>query len=223
VADQQREYSLVECNLRIGYWRAVAASQHAFFAESFVDELAHAAGADPYLFRRALLEPRGRAVLDRVARMAGWDRARASGRALGIAYHEQFDTRVAQVVELRASDPRRPTIRRVWCAVDCGRIVNPDTVRAQVEGSIVFGLTAALRGRITLADGAVEQGNFDDVPLLRLDELPGIEIDLIDSEAHPGGMGEPATPPVAPAVTNAIFAATGERIRTLPIERMADL
>jgi isoquinoline 1-oxidoreductase beta subunit len=219
VDDQQREYSLVECNLQLGFWRSVTGSQHAFFTESFIDELAHAAGADPYRYRRELLAPAERVVLDRAAELAGWEGTRREGRSLGIAYHSQFDTRVCQVAEVSASDARSPTVHRVFCAVDCGRVVNPDTVRAQIEGSIVFGLTAALRGQITLAAGAVEQSNFHDYPLMRLGELPQIEIELIESERSPGGIGEPATPPIAPAVANAIFAATGERLRALPIER----
>ena len=217
VKRQRLEYSLVENALPVGWWRAVPASQNAFFIESFVDELAHAASADPHAFRRALLGERDRAVLDRAAELSGWGKPRSDGRALGIAQYEMVGTRVCQVAEVSAGEGGAPRVHRVWCAIDCGRVVNPDTVRAQVEGSILFGLTAALQGRITVRDGAVEQSNFHDYRLLRLSETPEILVSIIDSKEAPSGAGEPATPPIAPAVANALFAATRRRVRALPL------
>ncbi|MEX2209218.1 MAG: molybdopterin cofactor-binding domain-containing protein [Myxococcota bacterium] len=217
VPRQRLEYSHVENALPVGWWRAVPASQNAFFVESFVDELAHAASADPYEFRRGLLGGRDREVLDRAAELASWGRPRSDGRALGIAQYAMVGTRVCEVAELSVGESGEPKVHRVYCAIDCGLVVNPDTVRAQVEGSILFGLTAALRGRITVRNGAVEQGNFHDYRLLRLAETPEIEISILDSREAPTGVGEPATPPIAPAVANALFAATRRRIRTLPL------
>jgi isoquinoline 1-oxidoreductase beta subunit len=212
---QRLEYSLVENSLPVGWWRAVPASQHAFFVESFVDELAHAAGADPYRYRRSLLPARERAVLDRAAEMAGWGR---DDRALGIAIFSMAETTVCQVAEVSADASGAATVERVFCAIDCGSVVNPDTVRGQAEGSILFGLAAALRGRITVRNGEVEQSNFHDYPMLRLGDVPEIEVQIIESREAPGGVGEPATPPIAPAVANALFVATGRRVRELPLE-----
>ena len=217
VPHQRLEYSLVENTLPIGWWRAVPASQNAFFLESFIDELAQAAAIDPCEYRRGLLSSRDRAVLDRAAEMAGWGRRPGDGHALGIALFSQAGTTVCQVAEVSVSAAGLPTVHRVFCALDCGRVVNPDTVRAQVEGSILFGLSAALRGRISVKDGRVEQSNFHDYPMLRFGELPEIEVQIIASEEGPSGVGEPATPPIAPAVANAIHAATGRRIRELPL------
>jgi isoquinoline 1-oxidoreductase beta subunit len=217
VPNQRLEYSMVENPLPVGWWRSVQASQNAFFLESFVDELAHAAAADPFEYRRALLSGRDRAVLERAAEMAGWGRPRSDGRALGIAQYAMAGTSVAEVAEVGLGANDVPRVYRVFCAIDCGRVLNPDTVRAQVEGSIIFGLSAALHGRITVKDGAVEQGNFHDYPALRFGEIPEIETHLIDSREEPTGVGEPATPPIAPAVANALFALTRRRIRTLPL------
>jgi hypothetical protein len=217
VPNQRLEYSLVENPLPVGWWRSVQASQNAFFLECFIDELAHAAAADPFEFRRSLLAGRDRAVLERAAEMAGWGRARPEGRALGIAQYAMVGTSVAEVAEVGLGANGAPRVYRVFCAIDCGRVLNPDTVRAQVEGSILFGLTAALRGRITTKAGSVEQGNFHDYPMLRFGEIPEIETSLIESQEDPSGVGEPATPPIAPAVANALFALTRRRIRTLPL------
>lgn len=211
---QRLEYSLVENSLPVGWWRSVPHSQHAFFIESFVDELAHAAGADPVAYRRALLPARQRAVLDRAAEMAGWG---SGDRALGVAIFEMTETTVCQVAEVSAGASGKPAVARVFCAIDCGTVVNPDSVRAQAEGSILFGLNAALQGRITVKDGRVEQSNFHDYPLLALADCPEIEVQILESGEPPGGVGEPATPPIAPAVANALFAATGRRLRELPL------
>ena len=202
----------------LGFWRSVGHSQNAFVTESFIDELAHEAGEDPLQFRKRLLSasPRHLAVLELVARRAGWGQTPA-GVNQGIAVHESFGSVVAEVVEL-VSVNGALKISRVVCAVDCGLAVNPDLVKAQMESGIVFGLTAALKGEITIRDGAVEQSNFHDYQMLRMFESPKIEVFIVQSTNDPTGVGEPGTPPIAPALANAIFAATGNRHRTLPIE-----
>jgi isoquinoline 1-oxidoreductase subunit beta len=202
----------------VGMWRSVGHSHHAFFKEGFIDELAHAAGADPVAFRLALLDglPRHQAVLKRAAAAAGWDRPAPAGSARGVAVHESFGSVVAQVVEL-TRQAGQPRVTRVICAMDCGTVVNPGIVQRQVESGIVFGLTAALWGRIDIVDGEVQQKNFPDQPLLTLAQCPVIETHLMPSDAPPAGVGEPATPPVAPALANAWFALTGERRRRLPL------
>jgi isoquinoline 1-oxidoreductase subunit beta len=203
----------------VGYWRSVGHSHNAFFAESFVDECAAAAKRDPVEFRRALLAdaPRHRRVLEVAAEKAGWGTALPAGIGRGVAMAESFHSIVAQVAEVGIVDGA-PRVRRVVCAIDCGFALHPDTVVAQMESAIVFGLTAALHGEITTQAGRVQQGNFGDYPLLRLADTPEIEVIIVNSGVeHLGGVGEPGTPPVAPAVCNAIFAATGKRIRSLPV------
>ena len=206
------------------WWRSVGHSHTAFVVESFMDELAHAAGKDPYEFRRELLteHPRHKAVLELAARKAGWGTPLGEGRARGIAVHESFGSFVAQVAEVSVKPSGEVRVHRVVCAIDCGRFVNPDIVEAQMESGIVFGLTAALHGAITFMDGRVEQSNFHDYPLLRMKEMPKVEVYIMPSKENPQGVGEPGVPPIAPAVANAIFAATGKRIRSLPI-RAEDL
>jgi isoquinoline 1-oxidoreductase beta subunit len=181
--------------------------------------VAAAAGRDPYELRRALLtrSPRHLAVLELAAAQAGWGRPLPPGRARGIAVAESFGSVVADVAEVSVSPEGDVRVHRVVCAVDCGVVVNPDTVEAQMEGATVYGLTAALRGAITIAGGHVVQSNFHDYPLLRINEMPTVEVHILPSAEAPGGVGEPGTPPIAPAVINAIFAATGTRIRSLPI------
>lgn len=208
----------------VGFWRSVGHSHNAFYVESFLDEVAHAVRRDPYTLRRELLARRLRhlAVLDLAATKAGWGGRLPRGRALGLALHESFGSIVAQVAEVSVGAGRRLRVHRVVCAIDCGQVINPDTVEAQMESAIAFGLTAALASEITIRGGRVEQGNFDDYPLLGMAEMPAVETHIVDSDAAPGGVGEPGMPPIAPAVANALFALTGRRLRRLPI-RPADL
>ncbi len=207
----------------VGFWRSVGHSNNAFFVESFLDECAHAAGADPVDYRRRLLSgrPRHRAVLDLLAEKSGWGRPMAPGRGRGVALHESFRSIVGQVVEVSVADDGTLAIDRVVCVVDCGTVINPDTVKAQMEGAILFGLTAALFGEITIEDGRVAQSNFYDYEMIRMAQTPQFETHIVPSAEPPGGVGEPGLPPSMPALTNAIFAATGERIRSLPVTKSA--
>jgi isoquinoline 1-oxidoreductase beta subunit len=201
------------------WWRSVGHSHTAFVVESFLDELAHAANRDPLELRRSMLgkSPRHLAVLELAAKKAGWGSPLPKGHGRGLAVHSSFGSFVAQVAEV-VVDGADIKVTRVVCAVDCGRTVNPDTIRAQMEGAIAFGLSAALHSEITLKDGRVEQGNYDGYVVLRINEMPAVEVHIVPSDAPPSGIGEPATPPIAPAVGNAIFAATGKRLRRLPFQ-----
>ena len=212
-------YNREEIGIDVGYWRSVSHALNCFVAESFVDELAHAAAQDPYAFRSGLLrkQPRFKRVLDEAANRAGWGKAPA-GHHQGIALMEGYGTYMAQVVEISMRG-NQLAIHRITCAVDCGQMVNPNIVDQQVEGSILFGLTAALWGEITLAKGQVQQRNFDSYRMLRLPEAPRIDVHLLASGEAPGGIGEPGTAVVGPALANAIFAATGKRLRSLPIAK----
>jgi isoquinoline 1-oxidoreductase beta subunit len=202
----------------VGSWRSVGHSYNAFFTECFIDELAHAARQDPFEYRRGLLaaHPRHKAVLELAAAKAGWGQPLPAGRARGIALHESFASIVAEVAEV-SLEGGQPRVHRVVCAVDCGTVVNPDTVEAQMQGAIVFGLSAALYGRITLKNGRVEQNNFPDYEVVRMAQMPVIETHIVPSAEAPGGVGEPGTPPIAPAVANALFALNGQRLRQLPL------
>ncbi len=208
----------------VQWWRSVGHSHTGFSVEAFLDEVAHAGGKDPYELRRKLLanQPRMLAVLDLAAQKANWGAKLPAGVGRGIAGHFSFDSYVAQVVEASVAKDGAVRVHRVVCAVDCGTVINPDTVKAQMEGGIVFGLTAALKTEITLKNGRVEQTNFHDYQMLRIFESPKIEVYIVPSNANPTGVGEPGVPPVAPALANAIFAVTGKRIRRLPI-RASDL
>jgi isoquinoline 1-oxidoreductase beta subunit len=203
------------------WWRSVGHSHTAFSTETFFDELAAAAGRDPFELRRELLKdhPRLRAVLELAASRAGWGPPLPSGRARGIALQESFGSFVAQVAEVSAGPGGLPKVERVVCAVDCGVAVNPDVVRAQMEGGIGFGLGAVLFSEITLEKGRVVQSNFDDYRTLRIDEMPKVEVHIVPSAEAPSGVGEPGVPPVGPAVANAFAKLTGRRIRKLPLVR----
>lgn len=218
IDNQLIHYAVADHHIRFGPWRSVDHTQHGFFIESFIDELADQAGMDGYTYRRKLLEhsPRYTAVLDAAAKAADWGRAVPEGRGLGIALVDSFGTVVAQVVEVDVTGPE-PRVVHVWCAADPGYAMNPDGFTAQIESGIIYGLTAALYGDITIEEGAVVQSNFHDYPMLRMDEAPEISVEIINSGAKIGGGGEPGTPPIAPALANAVFAATGVRVRSQPI------
>jgi isoquinoline 1-oxidoreductase beta subunit len=205
------------------WWRGVGMTHNAFMVEGFIDELAATAGKDPVAYRRALLAkaPRARAVLDLAAEKAGWGQPMPAGSGRGVSVIFGFGSYLAQVAEVTVGNDGRVRVTRVVCAVDCGSIVNPDTAKAQMEGGIIFGITAALYGDITIKAGRIEQSNFDNYQMLRLDEAPAIEVHLVDSMEAPGGLGEPATSAIAPAVVNAIFQATGKRLRKLPADQTA--
>jgi isoquinoline 1-oxidoreductase beta subunit len=200
------------------WWRSVGSTHTAFSTETFIDELAYIAKKDPVEFRRALLKkhPRHLGVLELAARKAGWDTPLPEGRARGVAVHESFASYVAQVVEVSRGTDGRPKVERVVCAVDCGIAINPDVVRAQMEGCIGFGLGAALHNEIVLDKGRPRQSNFHDYKPLRIHEMPAIEVHIVPSAQPPTGVGEPGLPPLAPAVANAWFKLTGERVRRLP-------
>ncbi len=204
----------------LGAWRSVNHSQHGFFVESFMDELAHAAGQDPLEFRRQALtdSPRHLAVLAKAAELAGWGTPLPEGRGRGIALVESFGSIVAEVADVEVTADGKLKVHEVCAAVDCGLAIHPDAAAAQIEGSIVFGLSAALFGEITIENGRVVQSNFHDYPMLRLADTPGIRVEFIRSGAKLGGLGEPGVPPLAPAVANAVFAATGRRLRHLPLQ-----
>lgn len=203
----------------VGSWRSVGHSYNAFFTECFVDELAHAAGQDPVAYRSALLSahPRHKAVLALAAAKSGWGQPLPVGHARGVALHESFGSICAQVAEV-SIDGDQVRVHRVTCALDCGVVVNPDTVDAQLQSAIVYGLSAALFGEITLANGRVEQSSFPNYPVVQMAHMPRIDTHIVPSTQPPGGVGEPGTPPIAPAVANAVFVLKGQRVRALPIK-----
>jgi isoquinoline 1-oxidoreductase beta subunit len=218
-------HEIVDLPVPVGFWRSVGHSHQAFFKESFVDEAAHAVGQDPVAFRAALLNrhPRHLYVLQRAAQLAGWGQALAPAadgapRARGVALHQSFGSIVAQVAEVSLGENKAIRVHRVVCVIDCGTAINPNLVRQQMESGIVFGLTAALYGGVTIEKGRVQQSSFHDQPLLRIDACPVIETDIVASTEPPEGVGEPGTPPIAPAVANALFALTGQRLRHLPLK-----
>jgi isoquinoline 1-oxidoreductase beta subunit len=207
----------------IGFWRSVGSSQNGFIVECFVDELAHLAGQDPYEYRRALLgkSPRHKAVLELAATKAGWGSPLPARHGRGIAVCFSYGSYAAHVVEVAVADDGAVRVTKVVSAIDCGIAVNPDQVKAQMEGGFIYALTATLYGKITVDKGRVEQTNFHTYPMLRIAEAPVVETHILDSGQPPGGLGEPGVPTVAPAICNAVFAATGKRIRRLPIDREA--
>ncbi len=218
------EYARVEPpGIPTAFWRSVGPSHNVFVTESFMDELAAAAKQDPVAYRLALLDktPRAKAVLALAAEKAGWGQPLPQGVGRGVSVQFVFATYLAQVAEVEVSKDGAVRVQRVVCAVDCGTVVNPDTVRAQIQSAIIFGITAALYGEITLKDGRVEQANFDTYQILRMNEAPAIEVHIVQNFEPPGGMGEAGTSAIVPAVTNAIYAATGKRMRKLPVDTAA--
>jgi CO/xanthine dehydrogenase Mo-binding subunit len=213
------EFTPVRTKLPVATWRSVGHSFNGFAVESFIDELAHAAAQDPLAFRRQLVAPasRQRRVLDALATLSKWGSPLPRGIGRGLARHQSFETEVGEVAEVELVDGRIK-VRRVYCVVDCGIAVNPSIVRAQMEGAIIFGLSAALDQEITVEGGVVQQRNFDTFPPLRMFEAPDIVVQILDSENHPTGAGEPGLPPIAAAVANAIFALTGTRLRRMPLQ-----
>ncbi|MFM0340919.1 xanthine dehydrogenase family protein molybdopterin-binding subunit [Paraburkholderia fungorum] len=218
-------HKIVELPVPVGFWRSVGHSHQAFFTESFTDELAAAVGQDPIAFRTALLarHPRHLAVLRRVAVLSAWGHplthaADGAPRARGVALHEAFGSVVAQVAEVSLAPDKRIRVHRVICVIDCGLPVNPNLIRQQMESGIVFGLSTALQDAIVIDGGQVQQKNFVDYPVVRMNDCPVIETDIMPSQMHPQGVGEPGVPPVAPAVANAVFALTGQRLRRLPLK-----
>jgi isoquinoline 1-oxidoreductase beta subunit len=215
------ELTTAQVGVPVLWWRSVGHTHTAYVMETMIDELAANAGKDPVEFRRALLKdhPRHRGVLDLVAEKAGWGQPLPQGRFRGVAVHESFSTFVAQVAEIAMDDQGGFRVERVVCAVDCGVPVNPDQIRAQMEGGIGFGLGAILHSQITLTDGKVDQANFDSYQVLRVQEMPRVEVHIVPSAAPPNGVGEPGVPPIGPALANALFAATGRRVRVLPFDK----
>jgi isoquinoline 1-oxidoreductase beta subunit len=218
-------HTVVEQPVPVGFWRSVGHSHQAFFKESFVDECAAAAGQDAVAFRLNLLKnhPRHAAVLKLAADKAGWGQPLAPApdgakKARGVALHQSFGTIVAQVLEVSVAADKTVRVHRVVAAVDCGTPVNPNHIAQQMESGVVFGLSAALYGQVDIREGRVVQSNFHDYAALRIDACPDIETHIVPSAAHPEGMGEPGTPPVAPALASALFALTGQRLRTLPLK-----
>ncbi|MFZ5555621.1 MAG: molybdopterin cofactor-binding domain-containing protein [Pseudomonadota bacterium] len=223
IANLRQEHVVVDPPVRVGNWRGVGATQNAFVVESFIDELAHAGGHDPLRYRHALLDgtPRLRALLERVATMAGWDAPLPPGHGRGVAAYACFGSFVAQVAEVGPDAAGALRVKRIWCALDCGVAVNPDAVRAQIEGGIAQGLSAALKEAVRIEGGQVRHATFEDYPILTLPETPAIEVHIADSRERPGGVGEPPVTAVAPAVANAAFAASGVRYRRLPLRHLA--
>jgi isoquinoline 1-oxidoreductase beta subunit len=216
-------HSAVDLPVPVGFWRSVGHSHQAFFKESFIDEVAYAAKQHPLAFRLSLLQkhPRHARVLQLAAdksefKTTPYQHADGSLRAMGLALHESFGSIVVQVAEVSVNDGK-PKVHKVWCAIDCGTAINPDLIAQQMEGAVAFGLSAALYGQINLSKGRVQQNNFHNYPVLRLPQMPVVETFIVPSDAHPEGVGEPGTPPIAPAVANALYILTGQRLRSLPL------
>jgi isoquinoline 1-oxidoreductase beta subunit len=223
IANQKIDCVLKNTHVPVMFWRSVGSSQNAFAMESYVDELAHAAGQDPYKFRRALLadKPDFLHVLDTVAEKGNWGKPLAAGKGRGIAIHESYGTIVGEIAEVAVSPKGEVKVERVVVAVDSGHVVNPRTVEMQMEGGVIYGLAAALYGEISIKEGRVEQANFDTYQMVRLADAPKIEVHLaLTGGKKWGGIGEPGTAATAPAVANALFAATGTRVRSLPLKNV---
>ncbi|MDG9669720.1 xanthine dehydrogenase family protein molybdopterin-binding subunit [Hahella sp. CR1] len=222
VANMQVDLHTIKEGVPILWWRSVGSTHTAYSTETFIDELAKSAGKDPVAYRMKLLEghPRHQGVLKLAAEKAGWDKPLPKGRFRGVAVHESFNSYVAQVAEIEAVDDNRFRIVKITCAVDCGLAINPDIIKAQMQGGIGYGLSPALVSEITLEDGAVKQSNFHDYQVLRMNQMPDVEVHIVPSAEPPTGVGEPGTPVAAPAVANALFAATGEIPRSLPFKNL---
>lgn len=220
IANRTMDLHTTELGVPVQWWRSVGHTHTAFSTETFLDEVAAAAGKDPVALRRALLakQPRHLSVLELAAIKAGWDTPLSKGRGRGIAVHKSFNSYVAEVAEVSLEDHDHYSVDRVVIAVDCGMPVNPDVISAQMEGGMGYGLSAALSGEITLKEGVVEQSNFHDYTVLRINQMPEVEVHIVPSTANPTGVGEPGVPPIAPAVANALFAASGQRFYKLPIQ-----
>jgi len=220
IANIKIEYTEQDPGIPYGFWRSVGASFQGFAVEAFVDELATTAGKDPYEFRKAMLAkaPRHLAALNLAAEKAGWGKPLPQGRARGIAVMEAFGSILSQVTEVSVDAKGAVKVHRVVCSVDCGWVINPDTIRQQMEGGIVYGLSAALKGEITIDKGRVTQRHFNDYPVVRHQEMPVIEVHIVPSVEEPGGIGEPSTALAAGSLVNAIYAATGKRIYKLPVK-----
>jgi isoquinoline 1-oxidoreductase subunit beta len=218
VSHQHMTHVATRMNVPVGFWRSVGHSHNAFFSESFIDELAHATKQDTLIFRQQLLKdaPRYLAVLNLAAAKAGWGSALQGGRARGIALHESFGSIVAQVAEVSIEDGK-PRVHKVVCAIDCGTVINPDTVKQQMQSSVVFALTAALYGKVDIIEGVVQQTNFPNYAMVKLAQTPVVDVHIVRSQRAPAGVGEPGVPPLAPAVANALFALTQKRSRSLPL------
>ena len=218
IPNMQVDYQMTKTPIPLGFWRSVYSSQNAFANECFMDELAEKAGMDPLRFRLDLLDPDSRdvSVLKLVAEKSGWNNFQSGSIYQGISSHKSFGTWVAQVARI-SIDNNKVKVHEVHCAVDCGLVINPGIARAQISSAIIYGLSAALKSKITINDGKVVEANFDDFDVIRMDETPEINVYLVDSEASPKGVGEPGLPPIAPAIANAVYAATGKRYRNLPI------
>lgn len=216
-------FGQLDLPIQVGYWRSVGSSQNGFFTECFMDECAAAAGKDPYEFRRSKLDehPRFKAVLDKVAEMSNWKTPLPENKSRGIALHKSFGSIVAEVAEITQLGDKEFSIDKFYCAIDCGQYVNPDTIEAQLQGGIIFGLSAALYGEITWNNGQVEQYNFPQYDMVRMNVSPTVAVHIMEVDEYPGGVGEPGTPPAAPALVNAIAAATGVRERSLPLAKQA--
>jgi isoquinoline 1-oxidoreductase beta subunit len=214
------DYTEADPGVPYGFWRSVGNSVNGYVTEAFIDELAAVAGKDPYEFRRGLLskDPRQRAVLELTAEKSGWGKPLPPGRFRGIAVHEAFGSIIGQATEISVSAAGAIRVHKITCIVDCGWVVNPDTIKAQMEGGILYGLTAALKGEITIKDGRVVQSHFGDYQAMRINESPETEVFIVPSTEAPGGIGEPSTAVAAGSLVNAVYAATGKRIYQLPIK-----
>ena len=221
IPDFNFDYSLVDTGVPVGFWRSVGSSYNAFFTECAIDEAANLANQDPYEYRLKLLkdQPRYLKVLEKVVKNANWEDPLPKNHGLGLAIHKSFGSIVSTVIEVSSNAPGIIKLQKAWVVIDCGKVVNPDIVKAQMEGGFIFGLSAALGEEITLKDGRVEQSNFHDYSILRLKGSPKISVEIVESGSEIGGVGEPAVPLAAPALTNAIFSVSGKRIRSLPLSK----